>query len=67
MKKNGFAAMYMVYSFFLVFSIIILSIIMLNNYRRVFLNALKNDIKEELINYQGYTFLNLPENYENNK
>lgn len=51
MKKRGFASMYMVYSFFLVFIIMMLSVLMINNYKKTFLNALKNDIKEELINY----------------
>lgn len=46
--KKGFASMYMVYSFFLVFIVMMLSVLMINNYKKTFLNALKNDIKEEL-------------------
>lgn len=51
MRKQGFASMYMVYSFFLVFIIMMLSVMMINNYKKTFLNALKNDIKDELSNY----------------
>ncbi len=46
--KKGFASMYLVYSFFLVFIVMMLSVLMINNYKQTFLNALKNDIKEEL-------------------
>lgn len=40
--------MYMVYSIFLIFIIMMLSVLMINNYKKSFLTALKNDIKEEL-------------------
>ena len=40
--------MYLVYSFFLVFIVMMLSVLMINNYKQTFLNALKNDIKEDL-------------------
>ncbi len=49
--KKGFASMYMVYSFFLIFIIMMLSVLMINNYKKTFLNTLKNDIKEELTSY----------------
>jgi len=40
--------MYMVYSFFLIFIIMMLSTLMINNYKKSFLNKFKNNIKEEL-------------------
>ncbi len=43
--------MYMIYSFFLIFIVMMLSVLMVNNYKRNFLNALKDDIKEELSAY----------------
>ena len=46
MKKNGFAAIYMVYSFFLIFILMMMTVLMVNNYKKSFLTALKNDIKE---------------------
>ncbi len=49
--KKGFASMYMVYSFFLIFIIMMLSVLMINNYKKSFLNTLKTDIKEELASY----------------
>ena len=48
MKKNGFAAMYMVYSMFLIFILMMITVLLINNYKTNFLNLLKNDIKEEL-------------------
>lgn len=51
MKRQGFAAIYMVYSFFLVFILMMLTVLMVNTYKQRFLNTLKNDIKEEV---QGY-------------
>ncbi len=48
MKKNGFASIYMVYSFFLIFILMMMTVLMINNYKKTFLNSLKNDIKEEL-------------------
>lgn len=48
MDKKGFSAMYMVYSLFLVFIILMLSVILINTYKAHFLNTLKNEIKEEL-------------------
>lgn len=48
MNKKGFASIYMVYSFFLVFITMMLSVLMINNYKRNLLNVLKKDIKEEL-------------------
>lgn len=48
MKKNGFASIYMVYSFFLIFILMMLTVLMVNNYKKTFLTSLKNDIKEEL-------------------
>lgn len=61
MKKNGFASMYMVYSFFLVFIIMMLSVLMINNYKKTFLNALKEDIKEEIASYHLETKTDLAE------
>lgn len=52
MKNKGFGSMYLIYSFFLVFVIVMLSILMINNYKKHFLDVLKNDIKEELQNYK---------------
>lgn len=51
MKKRGFASMYMVYSFFLVFILTMLTTLAVNTYKQRFLNALKNDIKLELKDY----------------
>ena len=51
MKKNGFASMYMVYSFFLIFILMMLTVLAVNTYKQRFLNILKNDIKSELQNY----------------
>lgn len=44
--------MYLIYSLFLVFVIVMLSVLMINNYKKHFLDVLKNDIKEELQNYK---------------
>ena len=52
MKKRGFASMYMVYSFFLVFILMMLTTLAVNTYKQRFLNALKNDIKLELKDYR---------------
>ena len=51
MKKSGFASMYMVYSFFLVFILMFITVMTVNTYKQRFLNTLKNDIKSELQNY----------------
>ena len=51
MKKKGFASMYMVYSFFLIFILMMLTTLAVNTYKQRFLNTLKNDIKSELQNY----------------
>lgn len=51
MKKRGFASMYMVYSFFVVFILMMLTTLMVNTYKQKFLNALKNDIKIRLQDY----------------
>lgn len=40
--------MYLVYSFFLVFIVVMLSVLLINNYKHQFLQIIKNDIKEEL-------------------
>ena len=48
MDKKGFTAMYMVYSLFLIFILMMLTVLLVNNYKSNFLNILKNDIKEEL-------------------
>ena len=49
--NKGFASMYIVYSFFLIFIIMMLSVLMINNYKNNFLNTLKEDIKLNLNNY----------------
>ena len=49
--KKGFASMYIVYSFFLIFIVMLLSVLMINNYKKSFLNTLKEDIKSELATY----------------
>ncbi len=51
MMKKGFASMYMVYSLFLVFILMMLTVLLVNNYKTNFLNILKTDIKEELRGY----------------
>ncbi len=51
MKKEGFATMYLVYSFFLVFIIIMLSVMTINGYKKNLLNVLKKDIKNEIEAY----------------
>ncbi len=48
MNKKGFAAIYLVYSFFLVFIVMMLSVLMVNNYKKNFLNTLKDEIKENV-------------------
>ena len=48
MDKKGFTAMYMVYSLFLVFILMMLTVLLINNYKSNFLNILKTDIKEDL-------------------
>lgn len=48
MKNKGFASMYLVYSFFLIFIVVMLSVLLINNYKHQFLQIIKNDIKEEL-------------------
>ncbi len=50
--KKGFASMYIVYSFFLVFIMMMLTVLMVNNYKSNFLNTLKSDIKINLDNYK---------------
>lgn len=40
--------MYMVYTFFLVFIMMMLTTLMINNYKKDFLDTLKEDIKIEL-------------------
>ncbi len=50
--KKGFASMYMIYSFFLIFIVMMLSVLMINSYKSNFLNKLKNDIKTELNLYE---------------
>ncbi len=62
MKKQGFASMYMVYSFFIIFIVMMLSVLMINNYKKSFLNHLKNDIKETLNNY--HLEVSIPNNNE---
>ena len=48
MDKKGFTAMYMIYSLFLVFILMMLTVLLINNYKSNFLNILKTDIKEDL-------------------
>ena len=48
MNKSGFTAMYMVYSLFLVFILMMLTVLLVNNYKSNFLNILKTDIKDDL-------------------
>jgi len=58
MNKKGFASIYLVYSFFLVFILMMLTVLMTNTYKKNFLNALKDDIKESIQKYQ------IPQNLE---
>lgn len=44
--------MYLVYSFFLVFIVVMLSVLLVNNYKNHFLQIIKNDIKEEVNNHK---------------
>ncbi len=60
MNKKGFASMYIVYSFFLIFILMLLTTLMVNNYKRIFLNALKNDIKLNLEDYSLEIEENIP-------
>lgn len=53
--------MYMVYSFFLIFILMMLTTLAVNTYKQRFLNTLKNDIKSELQNYH-IDVLNYAEN-----
>lgn len=48
MNKKGFISMYLVYSFFLIFIIMMFTVLVSNNYKRRFLNTLKSDIKESV-------------------
>ena len=48
MSKKGFTAMYMVYSLFLIFILMMVTVLLINNYKSHFLNTLKNDIKDNL-------------------
>ena len=67
MNKKGFTAMYMVYSLFLIFILMMLTVLLINNYKASFLNALKNDIKEDLKEHKlEIKEVILPENEENN-
>ena len=67
MNKKGFAAMYMVYSLFLIFILMMLTVLLINNYKASFLNALKNDIKEDLKEQKlEIKEVILPGNEENN-
>jgi len=52
LKKKGFASTYIVYSFFLIFIFMMLTVLTVNLYKQRFLNTLKNDIKDEIQNYQ---------------
>ncbi len=40
--------MYMVYSLFLIFILMMLTVLLVNNYKSNFLNILKTDIKDDL-------------------
>lgn len=68
MKKRGFASIYIVYSFFLIFILMMMTTLMINNYKKTFLTSLKNDIKDELNDYKleikAETNLNNEENTE---
>ncbi len=44
--------MYIVYSLFLILIMMMLTTLAINNYKRNFLNSLKNDIKEEVNSYK---------------
>lgn len=46
--KKGFASMYLVYSIFLVFILMMFTTLSINTYKAKFLTSLKNDIKSEL-------------------
>lgn len=46
--KKGFASMYLVYSIFLVFILMMFTTLCVNTYKSKFLTSLKNDIKSEI-------------------
>ena len=61
--------MYMVYSFFLIFIMMMLSVLFVNQYKKSFLTALKNDIKTEVQSFhleinEQIMEENIPENKE---
>ena len=49
--KKGFAALTMVYTFFTIFIIMMITVLMINTYKKNFLDKLKEDAKLELKNY----------------
>lgn len=51
MNKRGFASMYMVYSFFLIFITMLLSVLLIQGYKKNFLTRLKMDAMEEMQMY----------------
>lgn len=60
-KKNGFIAISLIYSFFLVFLMIMLSSSIKNAETRLMLQAIKDDIKANLNNESEFIITTLPE------
>jgi len=58
--KKGFASIYLVYSFLIIFVVFIMSFVLLSNYKGTFLNTLKDDIKNELNNYKLPLIIDIP-------
>ena len=54
MQKKGFIATSLIYSFFLVFLILMSTILARAANNRILLNAIKGDIREELDNQKGF-------------
>ena len=51
MNRKGAASMYLVYSVFLLLIILMLTILITNNYKAKFLTTIKSDIKASLVKY----------------
>ena len=49
--KKGFLSIYVVYTFFIVFIIMMITTLVITNYKKDFLDTLKEDIKLELTSY----------------
>lgn len=66
MNKRGFASMYMVYSFFLIFITMLLSVLLIQGYKKSFLAKLKIDAMEEMQMYHLEVLEEVEKNPDNN-